>query len=85
MRFLPLIFLSSVAVGTAGVAAAPSPEAARLRSTLQSMIFPAQAARSADRDQGDDNASLRAITLVCNHDNPSAQRSAICPIPVSPS
>jgi hypothetical protein len=31
-----------------------------------------------DGDQGDEHASDRAIERVCNHDNPSAQRSAIC-------
>lgn len=37
-----------------------------------------------DPDQGDDNASGVAISKVCNHNNPSAQRSAICPHPNSP-
>jgi hypothetical protein len=41
-------------------------------------------AQGLDRDQGDDHASARAIFVVCNHDNPSAQRSAICPTPNSP-
>lgn len=85
MRLLPLVFLSSLAVGSASVAAGPSPEAAKLRSALHSMVFPGQAASAADRDRGDENASLRAIFVVCNHDNPSAQRSAICPTPISPS
>jgi hypothetical protein len=31
-----------------------------------------------DKDQGDEHASDRAIDRVCNHDNPSADRSAIC-------
>jgi hypothetical protein len=35
-------------------------------------------------DQGDDHASLVAIGKVCNHDNPSATHSAICPRPNSP-
>lgn len=39
---------------------------------------------SEDHDQGDDHASDVAIMKVCNHDNPSAQRSAICPHPNSP-
>lgn len=41
-------------------------------------------APSTDRDQGDEHASDRAILVVCSHDNPSAQRSAICPQPNSP-
>jgi hypothetical protein len=48
------------------------------------MIPPGQANHKADRGQGDDHASLRAITVVCSHDNPSATRSAICPTPISP-
>lgn len=41
-------------------------------------------AKKGDPDQGDDHASDVAILKVCNHDNPSAQRSAICPQPNSP-
>jgi hypothetical protein len=37
-----------------------------------------------DHDQGDDNASPRAISVVCSKDTPAAQRSAICPQPISP-
>jgi hypothetical protein len=37
-----------------------------------------------DRDRGDDNASDRAIQVVCTKDTPAAQRSAICPRPISP-
>ena len=84
MRVLPLVFLSFLTIGSS-VAAAPSPEAAKLRAALHSMVFAQQAGRSADPDQGDDNAALRAILVVCNHDNPSARRAAICPAPVSPS
>ena len=40
--------------------------------------------KTEDHDQGDDNASDRAIFRVCNHDNPSARRSAICNPQVSP-
>ena len=83
MRFLPILFLSSVAIGTAGAAAGPpAGVAANLRATLHSMMASAQA--KADHDQGDDHAALRAILVVCNHDNPSAERSAICPAPISP-
>jgi hypothetical protein len=41
-------------------------------------------AKTEDHDQGDDHASDRAIFRVCNHDNPSAQRAAICNPQVSP-
>jgi len=40
--------------------------------------------KTEDHDQGDDHASDRAIFKVCNHDNPSARRSAICNPQVSP-
>ena len=40
-------------------------------------------AKTVDRDQGDDHASLTAITKVCSKDTPAARRSAICP-PLSP-
>jgi hypothetical protein len=40
-------------------------------------------ARTVDRDQGDDHASLTAITKVCSKDTPAARRAAICP-PLSP-
>lgn len=85
MHLSPLVFLSSIAIGSASIAAAPSPEVVKLRSALHSMVFSNQAARPVDPDQGDDNAALRAVLVVCNHDNPSARRSAICPTPVSPS
>lgn len=35
-------------------------------------------ARDIDPDQGDDNASDRAIDEVCTKDTPAADRSAIC-------
>ena len=58
-----------------------------LKKGLDAMIAsaspPGQANRS-DRDQGDDNASDRAIQVVCSKDTPAAQRSAICPRPLSP-
>ena len=89
MRFLPILVMSTAAIGTAGLAAGPpqsvSPQlASSVRTALHSMMPPGQANRPVDPDQGDDNASLRAIQEVCNHDNPSATRSAICPTPVSP-
>jgi hypothetical protein len=58
-----------------------------LKKGLDAMIAsaspPGQANRT-DRDQGDDHASDRAIQVVCTKDTPAAQRSAICPRPISP-
>lgn len=60
---------------------------ADLKKGLDAMIAsaspPGQANR-ADGDQGDDHASERAIQVVCSKDTPAAQRSAICPRPISP-
>ena len=47
-------------------------------------VPPGQSNRPDDPDRGDDNASDRAIQMVCTKDTPAAQRSAICPKPVSP-
>ena len=43
-----------------------------------------QAQPTGDHDQGDEHASDVALLKVCNHDNPSAERAAICPKPNSP-
>jgi len=43
-----------------------------------------QTPKTIDNDQGDDHANPRAIERVCSKDTPAAQRSAICPISVSP-
>ena len=51
---------------------------------MASAAVPGQANRPVDPDRGDDNASDRAIQMVCTKDTPAAQRSAICPKPVSP-
>ena len=60
---------------------------ADLKKGLDAMIAsaspPGQGNR-VNRDQGDDNASDRAIRVVCTKNTPAAQRSAICPVPVSP-
>lgn len=53
-------------------------------SSRQSSAQPKAASKKDDHDQGDDHASDVAISRVCSHDNPSAQRSAICPRPNSP-
>lgn len=85
MRAIPIFLLSSAAVASAAAAAPPhqSPAAGALLNALHAMN-PAPPAKTSDHDKGDDNASLRAIQVVCSHDNPSATRSAICPVPVSP-
>ena len=91
MRVLAALLTSSLVLGTAAVASGPpaaaQPSAAKLlKVALDSMVTPpGQSSRPADPDQGDDNASLVAIGRVCSHDNPSASRSAICPVPISPS
>jgi hypothetical protein len=87
-----LVLISSIAIATPTLASgppAPAPGVSGLRTALASMMEsaaapPGQLSRPADPDQGDDNASLRAIQVVCSHDNPSATRSAICPTPISP-
>lgn len=64
-------------------------EATRAAITMEGTAQPASAqaqtaSKPSDPDQGDDHASDVAILKVCNHDNPSAQHSAICPQPNSP-
>jgi hypothetical protein len=44
----------------------------------------AQTAQAGTRSQGAEHASDVAILTVCSHDNPSAQRAAICAQPNSP-
>ena len=81
---------STVAVmllASAGAAVAGKPSStAVLQQGLQAVAQTAvaQMAPTGDRDQGDEHASDVAILKVCSHDNPSAQRSAICPQPNSP-
>jgi hypothetical protein len=89
MRLFAALLTSSIALGTAAAAGPPPatpPAAAKaLRAARHSLInAPGQSNRVVDPDQGDDHASLVAITEVCSHDNPSATRSAICPTPISP-
>ena len=85
MRAIPLFLLTSAAVASVAAAAPQpnSPAAGALQAALHAMD-PGPPPRTSDGDQGDDNAALRAIQVVCSHDNPSARRSAICPVPVSP-
>jgi hypothetical protein len=88
---MPRAIASTVAVmllASAGGAVAGQPQSSTavlqqgLQAIAQSAI--AQQAQAGDPDQGDDHASDVAILTVCNHNNPSAQRSAICTQPNSP-
>ena len=59
--------------------------AAQLQRSLQAIMNSAgPPAKTADRDRGDDNASFRAIDLVCSKSTPAARRAAICPVVISP-
>jgi hypothetical protein len=86
------LLISSIAIATPTFASGPpstAPAVSGLRTALAAMMEaaaapPGQSTRPDDPDQGDDNAALRAIQVVCSHDNPSATRSAICPTPISP-
>lgn len=85
-----------LAGATGSVAKPPPPQASTkvleqgLQAVARSAVARSQGqqasplAQTVDHDQGDDHASAVAIMKVCNHDNPSAQRSAICPRPNSP-
>ena len=58
-----------------------------LKKGLDAMIASASPPGQANRpeqSQGAANASGRAIEVVCTKDTPAAQRSAICPRPISP-
>jgi hypothetical protein len=94
MKALTLGFMSLLLLtgGTAAVAKDPPKSkgnVALLQRSLdvvaaQAQIPNSQTPKTTDNDQGDDHANPRAIERVCNHDNPSAQRSAICPVSISP-
>ena len=80
---------STVALAKETGKSSQSEAAAGLAKALDAAVLaqsspPGQAARPVDPDQGDDNASLRAISVVCSKNTPAARRSAICPPPVSP-
>jgi hypothetical protein len=86
MRAIPLFLLSSATLAnTAGAAPPANSQAASALLPALHAVLPAMGSRPSDPDQGDDNASLRAISIVCSHDNPSATHAAICPVPISPS
>ena len=87
---LALLLLAGTAVQAKDQKPAGPPKngTAELKKGLDAMIAaaapPGQANRPVDPDRGDDNASARAIEVVCSKDTPAARRSAICPAPISP-
>lgn len=91
MKFLGLATAAAAVALTSAPAAAEKPgdRSDQLRQTLADIVEhshkpPGQAKRPEDPDQGDDNASDRAIHVVCTRNGPpSSERSAICP-PISP-
>jgi hypothetical protein len=85
------LLISSIVIATPTLASGPptASPASSLRAALGLMMASAASPSATvglatDQDQGDDHASLRAIQVVCSHDNPSATNSAICPTPISP-
>ena len=86
LALMVLVVGTSVQAKDQKVANGPA-KTSELKKGLDAMIAsaspPGQANRT-DRDQGDDHASDRAIQVVCTKDTPAAQRSAICPRPISP-
>ena len=94
MKALSISFMSMLLLTSGTVAVAKSPpkqksSVALLQRSLnvvaaQAQIPTSQTPKTVDHDQGDDRANPRAIERVCNHDNPSALRSAICPVSISP-
>ncbi len=86
---LALLLLAGTAVQAKDQKPASPPRngAAELKKGLDAMIAAAQPGppgKTVDKDQGDDNASDRALEVVCSKDTPAARRSAICPVPISP-
>jgi hypothetical protein len=94
MKALSVSVASLLLLTSGAVAVAKSPpmqrgDVALLQRSLNVVAAQAQipvspAPKTTDNDQGDDHANPRAIEVVCNHDNPSAVRSAICPVSISP-
>ena len=87
---MPRAIASTAAVlllATAGGAVAAKPSStAVLQQGLQAVALAAvaQTAQAGAQSQGAEHASDVAILTVCSHDNPSAQRAAICAQPNSP-
>ena len=85
MKFLGLATAAAAfaMMGAQSAAAKPADGSDELRQTLMKMVSqgdqpPGQTKRPDDPDQGDDNASMTAITTVCTMETPAAERSAIC-------
>lgn len=87
MRALSIgvLLISSIATAAPVVAKGPpqDPSPAVNSSLHRALDLMVQSTQSADRDQGDEHASARAIQVVCSKGTPAASHSAICP-PVSP-
>ena len=86
---MPRAVASTVAVmllASAGAVAAKPSSTAVLQQGLQAVAQAAvaQTTQASTRSQGAEHASDVAILTVCSHDNPSAQRAAICAQPNSP-
>jgi hypothetical protein len=94
-RFIVATFtlgLVASAAGAAPKAGTPASENA-LKQGLQAVVAPlvaentyaqSNAKSGGSKSQGAEHASDTAIMKVCSHNNPSAQRSAICAHPISP-
>lgn len=94
---LAVVATAGTAAGAAPKKAAPAPAPAPqaiLQAGAKAMIAPLVAqsngkkatpqAQGRGNSQGANHASDNAIMKVCTHNNPSAQRSAICRPTVSP-
>ena len=87
--FVSLLLLASGSAAVAKDHQKPKGDVALLQHSLKVVsagahIPTSQIPKTVDHDQGDDHANPRAIERVCNKDTPAANRSAICPIAVSP-
>lgn len=80
------IALLTSATAAVGDSPAQPPDPALMAGlhALESSASSQAAAQSNDSSQAASHASEVAILTVCNHDNPSAQRAAICGQPNSP-
>jgi hypothetical protein len=92
-RFVLAAALTCGLAASGAVAAPRKTPAAAPQSALQQGLQALVAAALGDakprsssnaNGQGANHASEVAIMKVCSHDNPSSQRAAICPRPVSP-
>jgi hypothetical protein len=94
MKALPVaILIASALISTTAFAKKPPSSQATqpvalleqaLAAVAKTVGSPDQFNPKVDHDQGDDHANLGAILRVCSKDTPAAQRSAICPVGVSP-